>query len=414
MGRGDRIARVEAVRIVETGDYETSAGLRAPARPSIGENGLPTALGSPSSLGMNRGRHLCVYPSRAEALLVKITTESGVTGWGEAHSPPVPRVSKALVEDLLAPQLVGKDPLAHQALWDRLYHSMRLRGHSRGFMLEALAGVDIALWDLAGKLLNLPVYKLLGGPFQQDESHSLLVPCYASGIPGATLDERVAAAESLIREGFSVMKLSIGRGSVEDDLLQVEALAEAIAGRARLLVDAHGCYDARTAVSAARRMEAAGVQWLEDPLPPEDLAGYAALCSAVDIAIASGETECTRWQFHEKLRRGAANIILPDICRAGGVSEGYKIALVADLFSVPWCAHVSSGSWVHLAAALHLAVATPNFLLCEYPYPLSPNPLGDALLRDPICCENGRLRVPEGPGLGIQLDELALAARIQA
>jgi len=398
---GDRIVRVEALRVAARKDYVSSAGLRAPTR--------STPSTTPRALETNRGRHLCVYPSDAETLLIKITTGDGAVGWGEAHSPPVPRVSEALVSDLLAPQLLGQDPLAVEALWDRLYHSMRLRGHTRGFMMEALAGVDVALWDLRGKMLGQPVYALLGGPFVERRDGRLRVPCYASGVPGATLDERLLAAERFIAMGFTALKASIGRGAHGEDLEQVEQLAAAVRGRADLLVDAHGCYDARTAIPAARRMEAAGVRWLEDPLAPEDVQGYAALCAAVDLPIANGETECTRWQFLEKLRLSAADIILPDVCRAGGISEGVKIALIADLFAVPWCAHVSVGSWVHLAAALHLAVATPGFLICEYPNPLSANPLGDVLLQEPIAYSDGHLAVPEGPGLGIAFDEQALA-----
>ncbi len=400
----DRIVRIKALRIAAHRDYVSSAGLRAPAMPGGGDARV---------LNHNTGRHVCIYATQAETLLVKITTDSGLVGWGEAHSPPVPRVSQALVEDLLAPQLVGRDPLAVQAHWDRLYNSMRLRGHNTGFMMEALAGVDIALWDLTGKILGQPIYRLLGGPFGvSDEAETVRVPCYASGVPGATLDERLEAAEAFIARGFTAMKLSIGRGSFDEDLEQAEAVARAIAGRAHLTVDAHGCYDARTAVSAARRLEAAGVRWLEDPLPPEDLVGYAALCAAVDLPIANGETECTRWQFEEKLRRRAADVILPDVCRAGGISETHRIALVADLHNVPWCAHVSTCSSVHLAASLHLAAATPNFAICEYPNPLNPNPLGDPLLQQPLRYEAGHLLVPDGPGLGITFDEEALAAHV--
>lgn len=398
----ERITSVEAIRIAGQRDYQATAGLRAP--------GLPAA--SALALDHNQGRHLCVYPARAETLLVKVTTASGIVGWGEAHSPPVPRVSQALIEDLFAPQLIGKDALAVEARWDELYASMRLRGHISGFMLEALAGVDIALWDIAGKALGRPIYTLLGGPFAAygDGSQPLRAPCYASGVPGNTLDERLAAAEAYIARGFTAMKLSIGRGSLADDLAQAQAVAERIRGRADLLVDAHGCYDARSVIPAAQALEAAGVRWLEDPLPPEDVAGYAALCAAVAMPIANGETECNRWQFHDKLARRAADVILPDICRAGGISEGRKIAQLADLYNTPWCAHVSIGSWVHLVAALHLAVATPNFLLCEYPNPLAPNPLGDALMTAPLRYEAGHLVVPDGPGLGITFDEAALAA----
>lgn len=395
-----KITRVEAFHVAAGGDYQASAGLRAPA--------VLSGDASARALAVNTGRHLCVYPRRAETLLVRITTDDGYAGWGEAHSPPVPGVSKAIVEQLFAPQLIGQDPLSIEVLWDRLYASMRLRGHSTGFMLEALAGIDIALWDLAGKILGQPVYRLLGGPFRT------AIPCYASGVPGATVEERIEAARRQVALGFTAVKLSIGRQDLARDLELAEAVAQALRHEADVLVDAHGCYDARTAVEAGRRLERAGVRWLEDPLPPEDLDGYAALCAALDLPVASGETECTRWQFHAKLRRRAADIILPDICRAGGISEGRKIALVADLFNVPWCAHVSIGSWIHLAAAAHLAAASPNFLVCEYPNPLARNPLGDPLLTDGLALERGHIHVPDRPGLGIVIDEEAVRAHTVA
>lgn len=398
----DRIARVQALRVVAAQEYVATAGLKPVA--------MPASATDEWALDANYGRHVCVYPTRVETLLVRIETEDGAVGWGEAHSPPVPRVTQALVEDLLAPQLIGQDPLSIESHWDRLYHSMRLRGHQTGFMLEALAGVDIALWDLAGKLLGQPVFKLLGGPFRTVGGQPLRVPCYASGVPGGTLQERIASAEAYVELGFTAIKLSIGRGALGTDLDQAEALAAAIRGRADLLIDAHGCYDARTVIPAARRLEAASVRWLEDPLPPEDLDGYAALCVAVDLPIANGETECNRWQYFDKLRRRAADVVLPDVCRAGGISEGRKIAQLADLFGVPWCAHVSIGSWVHLVAGMHLAVATPNFLLCEYPNPLVANPLGDTLLHTPLRYADGHLLLPQGPGLGLEMDETAVAA----
>lgn len=406
----ERIARVEALRVAGRRDYVETAGLRAPQVDAAPARGL--ALDQCRALDHNRGRHLCVYPTQVETLLVRIETASGLVGWGEAHSPPAPRVSQTLIADLLAPQLVGENPLAVEAHWDRLYHSMRLRGHTRGFMLEALAGVDIALWDLCGQILEQPIYRLLGGPFAGFGDEPLRVPCYASGIPGATLDERQNAAQRFLEMGFRAMKVSIGRGDLEQDLRQVEALAEMLRGRADLLVDAHGGYDRRSVGPAARRIQEAGVSWLEDPLPPEDVEGYAALCAALDLPIANGETECTRWQFNDKLARGAADVILPDVCRAGGISEGRRIAWVANLYNVPWCVHVSIGSWIHLVAGLHLAVATPNFSLCEYPNPLAENPLGDSLLEEPLRYADGHLYIPEGPGLGLRIDEAALSERI--
>ena len=355
------------------------------------------------ALDYNTGRHLCAYPDQDRTLLVRITTDDGLVGWGEAHSPPVPGVAKAVIADLFAPLLLGQNPLAIEVLWDHLYASMRLRGHGTGFMLESLAAIDIALWDLVGKALDQPVYQLLGGPFRTR------IPCY-TGLPGETVEERIAYAKKYVDLGFTAMKTGTALGDTSGALAEVEAVVEAVEGQATVLVDAHGAYDARTAIPAGRELERMGVGWLEDPLPPEDLDGYASLCDALDMPIASGETECTRWQFNEKLRRRGADIILPDICRAGGISEGRKIAQVADLFNVPWCAHVSMGSAIHVAAALHLAAATPNFLICEYRGPLRPNPLGDVLLKEPIRYADGHLQVPPGPGLGIAFDDDALAA----
>lgn len=390
-----KIARVESFRLAAQPDYEGAAGLR-PASVSAGQRTVP-------ALAANTGRHLCVYPAQAEVLVVRVVTDTGLTGWGEAHSPPIPRVAQTLIADLFAPQLIGKDPLAIDALWDALYASMRLRGYGSGVMLEALAGVDIALWDLAGKALGQPVYTLLGGPYRTR------IPCYLSGIPGATVDQRVAAAQQFASMGFTAMKTSVGRAPLDEDFEGVEAVIQAVKGQASVLVDAHGGYDARTAAEAGRRLERAGAGWLEDPLPPEDVDGYAALCAALDLPVASGETECTRWQFNEKLRRRASDVILPDICRAGGISEGRKIALVADLYNVPWCVHASISTAIHLAAGLHLAAATPNFLLCEYPQSFVSSPLANALLREPLHYEAGHLLVPAGPGLGIALDQQLLA-----
>ena len=395
-----KIANVETFHIVADRDYMAEMGLR-PTRVLVRDR--QTTGSAVGALDRNEGRHLCAYPAQEQTLLVRVTSDTGLVGWGEAHSPPVPGVAKAVIADLFAPLLLGQNPLAIEVLWDHLYASMRLRGHGSGFMLESLAAIDIALWDLAGKALDQPVYQLLGGPF------NTAIPCY-SGLPGDTLEERITAAEQYVEQGFTALKLHLGRNDWRGDLATIEAVTESVDERATVMVDAHGAYDTRTATQIGRALERMGVGWLEDPLPPEDLDGYAALCAALDLPIASGETECTRWQFHEKLRRRGADVILPDICRAGGISEGRKIALVADLFNVPWCAHVSMGSSIHVAAALHLAAASPNFLICEYRGPERPNPLGDVLLQKPIHYEAGHLQVPPGPGLGIAFDDDALRA----
>jgi L-alanine-DL-glutamate epimerase-like enolase superfamily enzyme len=387
-GPTTRIAAVEAFVIVGDKDYVSGAGLRPP------DDAAPKQRRALSVIG---DRHICVYPPQAQSCLIKITAEDGTVGWGEGHAPLGPRATVAVVQDVLAPLLLGEDPLAIEMLWERMYGSMRLRGHVAGYQLEAIAGVDIALWDLAGKLVGLPAYRLLGGPF------TTTLPVYASGVPGRTVEERAASAERFIAEGYTAMKASIGRGSLDEDLAAVAALIETVDGRADVLVDAHGAYASHTALAVGRELQRLGVRWLEDPLPPEDVEGYVALAAALEMPVAAGETECTRWQFEERLRQKAVDLILPDICRAGGITEGRKIATVADLHNVRWAAHVSMGTSVHVAAAAHLAAASANFLIFEFSS--TPNPIGDVLLTRPLQPEGGILRVPDGPGLGIEFDE---------
>ena len=395
-GPTTRIASVEAFVIVGNKDYVSGAGLKPPAdaRPQHGR-----------ALAEIGDRHICIYPPQAQSCIVKITTEDGTVGWGEGHAPLGPRATVAVVEDVLAPLLLGEDPLAIEPLWERMYGSMRLRGHSTGYQLEAIAGVDIALWDLAGKLLGLPCYRLLGGPFRTE------LPTYASGVPGVTVEQRAASAERFIADGYTAMKASIGRGSIDEDLAAVRALVEVVGSRADVLVDAHGAYASHTALEVGHELQRMGVKWFEDPLPPEDVDGYVALSRALEMPVAAGETECTRWQFEERLSRKAVSVILPDICRAGGISEGRKIATVADVHNVRWAAHVSMGTSLHVAAAAHLAAASANFLIFEFSS--TPNPIGDVLLTHPLHPESGVLRVPDGPGLGITFNEAKLQQHLR-
>lgn len=396
-GPQTRIARVEAFVLVGDKDYVAEAGLRTAAAATPAERPR-RALAEVGDL------HICAYPPQAQTCLVKITAADGTVGWGEAHAPLGPCATRAVVEDVLAPLLLGGDPLAVEYHWERMYGSMRLRGHSTGYQLEAISGVDIALWDLAGKLLGVPVYRLLGGPYRTS------LPTYASGIPGTTIEERVAHAHQFIADGYTAMKLSIGRGDIDSDLAMTAAVADAIRGQADLLIDAHGAYTADNALYVGRKLQELGVYWLEDPLAPEDVAGYIHLTAALDMAVAAGETECTRWQYEERLSRRAVDVILPDICRAGGISEGRRIATVASLHGMKWAAHVSMGSSVHVAAAAHLAAASANFLVFEFSS--TPNPIGERLLTAPLHPEGGYLALPTGPGLGITFDEERLQAHI--
>lgn len=343
------------------------------------------------------GRHLCVYPAGEQTVLVRLETDTGLVGWGEAHAPYAPKVTQTLILELFAPLLLGQDPMASEVLWESMYSSMRLRGHNTGFTTEAMAGVDIALWDLRGQITQQPICALLGGPYRT------AIPTYASGVPGVLDAEKQAKAQIYLDEGYTAIKMAIGRRSLEEDLATVAAVAETIGEQAHLLIDAHGAYELSTAIQMGRELERLGVYWFEDPLMPEDHSGYAELSRALDMMVVAGETECNRYQFRDRLAARAVDVILPDICRAGGITEGQKIAILADAYQVPWAAHVSMGTMVHVAAALHLAAASPNFLVCEYHPNLAT--LGNDLMETKLEPVNSHLTVPSGPGLGIRFNE---------
>jgi|SRR5665811_109184 len=392
-----RIASVEGLVLVGDKNYATGAGLDTPDQQQVLDRPV-RALAALNDL------HICAYPPQAQTCLVKITTEDGTVGWGEAHAPLGPGATRTVVDEVLAPLLVGQDPLAIERHWEYMYGSQRLRGHVAGYQMEAIAGVDIALWDLAGKLFDVPVYQLLGGPFITE------LPAYASGVPGATAEERAQNAAQFVSDGYTAVKASIGRGDIDSDLAGVAAIVDAVAVEADVLVDGHGAYSTDQALTVGRQLEALGVVWFEDPLPPEDIAGYVRLANALDMPVAAGETACTRWQVQARLREGAFDILLPDVCRAGGISEGRRIADVARLHNVRWAAHVSMGSSIHVAAAAHLAAASGNFLIFEFSS--TPNPIGDVLLQSSLHPKGGVLHVPEGPGLGVTFDEDRLAEHI--
>ena len=396
MGADIKITKVVARPLRATRDYVASAGLNTPVSKQVQRR--PKALTSDYATR----RHVCAYPEGMQTTLVQVFTDAGITGIGESHAPLAPQVTQSIIEHVLTPVLIGQDPRSVDVLWERMYSTMRLRGHSTGFMTEAISGVDIALWDIFGKAVGLPIYQLLGGAFRDR------IKAYASGVPGATSEQQVAnAVKFVVEQGFTTVKMSIGRKDLDTEMKAVAAVSRAISDRAHLLVDAHGAYDAYTAIALGREMQALGVYWLEDPLPPEDHSGYKMLSDALDMAIAAGETECNRYQFRDRLADRAVDILLPDVCRAGGISECRKIAQLADAYNTPWAAHVSMGSPIHIAASLHLGAASPNFLICECP--THQNPIGNNLLKAPLVCEDGFFTLPDGPGLGIELDEGALA-----
>ena len=341
------------------------------------------------------------YPKRVHGLLVNLRTDSGLVGLGECQAPVAPEAPQAIIQHLLGPMLIGQDPLAREPLWERMYSSMRERGHTTGFMLDAISAVDIALWDLAGKAAGQPIHQLLGGAFRTQ------APVYVSGLPGASREARVAAATEFVARGFKAIKLFLGHGLAED-VAEVEAVRAAVGGDVRLMVDVQWLYDVPGAIKLGRALERNDVYWLETPISPEDTAGHAELCATLDVAIALGECERTRFQFLPLLERRAVDIAQPDVGRAGGITESRKIAALAETFNVPCALHLGVGLAAYIAASVQLAASIPNLSYVEYqPAMLR---LANSLLQEPLVCEAGYIRIPQGPGLGIAWNEEALAA----
>jgi D-galactarolactone cycloisomerase len=332
----------------------------------------------------------------AESTLVKVTTDAGAVGWGEVHAPVAPEVSKSIVDVLIAPALVGADPLDTAPLWDRMYALMRPRGHALGFMLEAMSGVDIALFDVAGQALGVPCYRLLGG-LQQAR-----VRTYASVLQWLEPRQLAEVAARRRDDGFTALKLKVGQDGATDRR-KLEAARGAVGRDMDLMADANCRYTVAEAVAMARVLEEHGCVWFEEPLPPEDVSGYRELRGKVDVAIAGGECECTHYRFGELLAQRTFDVIQPDICRAGGLTACHRIGVLASAHNVRVAPHVSIGSAIHIVASLHWAASERQAFIHEFP--VFANPLVDDLLAEPLDWREGYLHVSERPGLGLTVRE---------
>jgi D-arabinonate dehydratase/D-galactarolactone cycloisomerase len=373
------------------------------------KSGDASAPGLPP--GDNRSQYPYFWRSRAaysktvDSTLVKITTDDGIVGWGEAKSPVAPLITATAIRDLAAGLLIGEDPTNPELQWDRLYGAMRIRGGSHGFWMDAISGIDIALWDITGKAHGLPVSTLLGGKFRDR------VKIYASGIPGVRADAAPAAwdrlratAEDIRSRGFHGTKMGIGLG-VEGDLRSVQIVRETLGPDFMIFVDAAGMYGLSDALRLGRGLEPLEVGWLEAPVPPEDFALSAILTQSLSIPIASDQI-FNRWQVRDLMLAGSIDIVQPDVCRTAGITECRRIAEIADAFGKGATPHVSLGSAIQFAASIHLAASMPNQSWMEYWY--GSNPIGNGILKTPFRVEDGYFHVPEGPGLGIDVDEEAL------
>jgi D-galactarolactone cycloisomerase len=347
------------------------------------------------------------YDTRT-AMLVEIETDDGLIGWGECYGPAA---MTAAVVNSVAPWLIGEDPLRTDFLWRMIY--ARLRDHGqKGVVIEGLSGIDIALWDIKGKHFGVPVYQLLGGPLRNE------VQAYATGLyrrkSGNPLRYLAEEAAGYVVDGFKAVKLKVGFGVAEDAAV-TRAVREAIGPDIALMVDANHAYDASAAIRLGRMIEAHDIGWFEEPVPPEDVSGYQAVKAALAIPIAGGECEFTRFGFRNLLVSRAVDIVQPDTCAAGGLSECKKIADMAEAFGIRYNPHVW-GTGIAIAASLQLLAVlpthTPNSLTPIEPmleFDRTEHPIRQAVLTQPLEHAGGIIRVPNGPGLGIEVDRAALA-----
>ena len=342
------------------------------------------------------------------AMVVEIETDDGLTGWGECYGPAW--ITQAVIRSF-TPWLIGADPLRTDWIWQELYARFRDHGQ-KGAVIEGLSGIDIALWDIKGKHFGVPVHRLMGGPLRTE------VQAYATGLyrretgdPAAYLGEEAAG---YVAEGFRAVKLKVGFG-VDEDVAMTRAVRDAIGPDVSLMVDANHAYDAVAAIRLGRAIEPFDIGWFEEPVPPEDVAGHKAVKAALSIPVASGECEFTRFGFRELLASRAVNIIQPDTCAAGGLSECKKIADMAVAFGVRYNPHVW-GTGIAIAASLQLLAVlpahTPPSLAPAEPmleFDRTEHPIRQAILTTPIEHDGGMVRIPNEPGLGIEIDRNELA-----
>lgn len=338
-----------------------------------------------------------ILPRRGQyATIVKIHTEDGSVGIGEAYGLPAAEVTATVISTILAPLLVGQDALASTAIWERLYRSQAAGGHNRGFYLEAIAGVDLALWDLRGKIVGQPVHRLLGGPIRD------VIDCYASPVAlHESPTESASQAQGFVDEGFRSLKVKIGRG-VRTDRAHLQAVRAQVGADIEILVDANCAYDLDIATKVGGVLRDLGIDWYEEPLSVDDLQGLAELRRRTGLTIVNGETHFTRYDIRDSLLAKAIDVFMPNVARCGGITETMRIAAVASAFHVDIAPH-GVGSGVSLCAALQVMAATPN--LRTYEYNRLPNPLRERILLNPPVFANGALRVPTAPGLGFELDD---------
>ena len=338
-------------------------------------------------------------------LVIKVHTDEGIVGIGEVDSAPeavhalVTAPGSHAIANSFHNLLVGEDPIDIERLWQKMYRGMNYIGR-RGIALHALSGIDIALWDIKGKVEGKPISELLGGAIRDK------VRAYASMLMPDTTEETADRVAALRDQGFTAVKLGwgpLGRDPEHD--VRLAAAAKEAAGDGDILIDAGLGYvaDAKVAIGVARELEQLGVYWLEEPFEPDEYEAYAELADAVDIRIAAGEQDTTVWGFRELIERGHVDLVQPDVTRCGGITELLRIAALARDHGVETVPHAWK-SGIIKAASLHVNAVLPDGTFQEYC--VADTPINQTLVKERMPVDaDGFIAVPTGPGLGVELDE---------
>jgi len=351
---------------------------------------------------------LICHNYRTNWVFVKVLTDEGLHGVGEA-TLEYRELTVAQAVRELERTMVGQDPQRIEALWHQAYRDAYWRGGP--VLMSALSAIEMALWDIKGKALGVPVYQLLGGKVRD------AVPCYANGwfAPAKTPDEFAAKAREAVALGFRGLKwdpfgsayLDLGKAEMRAALQCIEAVVTAVGPETELLIEGHGRFNIATAVRIAHALEDYDITWFEEPVPPDNLDALREVKRRVRVPIAAGERLYSRWEAERFLRLGCADYIQPDVSHCGGIGELKKIAAMAEAAHVALCPHNPSGP-VANAATLQVAACAPNFFIHEMM-------ASDVSWRRDISTErvvfqDGRMAIGDAPGLGLDLDEAAIAA----
>lgn len=341
-------------------------------------------------------------------MFLKIHTDEGIVGYGEPVVEGRARTVETAIRELES-YLIGKDPLQIEHHWQAMYRGTFYRGGP--ILVSAISGIEQALWDIKGKVYNMPVYEMLGGACRTK------IRMYAH-CRGANIDEMVARAKELKEEGFTAIKFSLefpvknvdNLAYVNRQVERLEALRNAVGSEMDIGIDFHGRVSPAMAIRLAQAFEPYYPMFIEEPCLPENVDTLVRVANSTSIPIASGERLFTRWGFREALEKQAVAIVQPDLCHAGGILETKKIAAMAEVYYGSIAPHNPLGP-ISLASGIQLAACTPNFLILEHPTIPEKWDLGEGYLHNPFVIKDGHIELPKGPGLGIEVNEEMLKER---